>query len=225
MRSRRLIGAGSEEGGALSRRFCCEVGCQAAANQARGWRQVGVARSRASASRTAAAGGEGEGEEGARRRGEVEPWVGPSQAGPGRDATEKALGGGRLGPVLRGVGGLGKAERPTSASGGRDRRGGPRGKILGGGRKESRGSAGGGDEWGLLKQEGSDRMGILIAEREKGGLRGSGEAGPKLGSPGDRLCTHRQQGKGGENGELEADLGNPGERLGGADRRLHGVAF
>lgn len=41
------------------------------------------------------------------------------------------------------------------------------------------------------------------SREKRGDLRGSGEAGPKLGSPGDRMCTHRRQGKGGENGELE----------------------
>ena len=100
----------------------------------------GRAWSGASASGAAAAGGVGEGP---RRRGEVEPWAGASQAGPGRDATEKALGGGRLEPVLRGVGGLGRAEGPAPASGGAGPAWRPEGKILGG-RKESRGSAGGG---------------------------------------------------------------------------------
>lgn len=114
------------------------VGCQAAANQARGWRQVGVApgaEPRPAEPQLQV--------EWARRRGEVEPWAGPSQAGPRRDATEKALGRGGPEPVLRGVGGLGKAEGPFPASGGAGPVCRPKGKILRG-RKESGGSAGGG---------------------------------------------------------------------------------
>ena len=45
--------------------------------------------------------------------------------------------------MLRGVGGLGRAEGPAPASGGAGPAWRPEGKILGG-RKESRGSAGGG---------------------------------------------------------------------------------
>lgn len=33
------------------------------------------------------------------------------------------------------------------------------------------------------------------SREKRGDLRGSGEAGPKLESPGNRLCTHRRQGK------------------------------
>lgn len=99
VRSRRLIGAGSEEGGqaggfvarSVVKQRPIRPGMEASGGRA--W-------SRASASRTAAAGGAGRGGEGARQRGEVEPWVGPSQAGPGRDATE-LWAEGRLEPVLR----------------------------------------------------------------------------------------------------------------------------
>ena len=56
--------------------------------------------------------------------------------------------------------------------------------------------------------------------REKtGDLRGSGEAGAKLGSPGDRMCTHRRQGEG-ENGELERQTWGIQEK--GLEERIGG---
>lgn len=70
------------------------VGCQAAANQGRGWRQVGVAGAEPRLREPQlqvewATGRGGEGTHGG-------PCSGPSQVGPGRAAAERALGAGRL---------------------------------------------------------------------------------------------------------------------------------
>lgn len=97
------------------------VGCQAAANQGRGWRQVGVAPEaepwpREPPLQVEWAGGRGgEGMAGG-------PQIRPSQAGPGRAGLRRrGLRRGEVGALprrLRGVGGPGAAEGPALASGG-----------------------------------------------------------------------------------------------------------
>lgn len=103
------------------------VGCQAAANQGRGWRQVGVApgaEPRIPEPQLQV--------EWARGRGGEGPWTGPSLAVSGRAAAERALGAGRLEPLprkLRQVGGSGEAEGPDLASGGAEPTRRPEGKT------------------------------------------------------------------------------------------------
>lgn len=80
--SRRLIGAGSEEGGALSRRFCCEGRLSSSGQSGQGMEASGGrAWSGASASRAAAAGGVGEGAKGRRGEGRLSLGLGRARRG------------------------------------------------------------------------------------------------------------------------------------------------
>ena len=126
-RSQERIGAEGEEGGALSRRFCCEGRLSSSSQSGQGMEASGGRRSRALAWGAAAAGGVGYGE---RRRGDV--WWALHRTQPGGARPRCGGEGSGRGEVgtrprkLRGVGGSAEAKGPALGRVGRDRRGGLR---------------------------------------------------------------------------------------------------
>lgn len=161
------------------------VGCQAAANQGRGWRQVGVAPGAELRPREPllqvkwARGRGGEGKMGPRLGRARRAWS---------SCRQRAQGGGILQPVPRkprGVGRSGGPDGPAPAWG----RTGPAWRPEGesqGGRKQSWGFVGG---WVMSRSTGSLRANeweALMAGKQ-GAYRGSGEVGTELGSSGGKM--------------------------------------
>lgn len=180
-RSRRLIGAGGEEGGALSRRFCCEGRLSSSGQSGQGMEASGGRAWRgASASGASAAGGVGEG---ARRKGglwaldratpgRVEPRRGGESSGRG-EIGARAPQAERSGRIWRGRG-----TSPSLGTGGTGGTGLGAGEENPGGRKRSWGSAGG---WAVNGDTGSRRVNewgdtdSRVGREIKGVWRGRGQ--------------------------------------------------